>query len=457
VILLLIALALTLAPANWAQQRPFTQDQVQGLVRDGLGDESGAKLIEQRGIDFAPAEDFMQSLKAAGANEAFLKVLRTAKPPEPASAKKPLNQVQVFALLAGGVPSHRVAMLVNERGIDFEPQQDYLDEVRLGGGDDELIAVLKSANVTKPATVDPAAQARQAEVRQHVARGAEFFQKRQDAQAEQEYRAALKLDPQNADLFVALGSALLNQALLDQKKNDDAESAAREALRLNPNNVGAHRVLGGALGNKGDWYGQIAEYREALRLDPDSNRELHIGLGLALEKKRDWDGAIAEYREALRWYPKKEFVHFQLGLVLGQNSDWDGAIAEYREALRLNPNDEQAHVNLGLALAMTQNWDGAIAEYREALRLNPNDEQAHAKLGLALGGKGDWDGAIAEYREALRLNPNDALAHSGLGIALEGKGDRRGALEEWRAAYMLDPTNATCKQNYERLLQQVNR
>jgi predicted NAD-dependent protein-ADP-ribosyltransferase YbiA (DUF1768 family) len=53
-------------------------------VRDGLGDESGAKLIEQRGIDFSPAEDFLQSLKAAGASEAFLKALRAANPPEPA-------------------------------------------------------------------------------------------------------------------------------------------------------------------------------------------------------------------------------------------------------------------------------------------------------------------------------------------------------------------------------------
>ena len=93
------------------------------------------------------------------------------------SAKKPMNQVQVFALLAGGVPSHRVTMLVEERGIDFEPTDDYLQEVRLAGGEDELISALKSAKVTKPATVDPAAQARQAEVRQHVARGAELEQK----------------------------------------------------------------------------------------------------------------------------------------------------------------------------------------------------------------------------------------------------------------------------------------
>jgi hypothetical protein len=40
--------------------KPFTQDQAQGLVRNGLGDDSGARLIEQRGIDFTPAEDFIQ-------------------------------------------------------------------------------------------------------------------------------------------------------------------------------------------------------------------------------------------------------------------------------------------------------------------------------------------------------------------------------------------------------------
>ena len=59
--------------------------------------------------------------------------------------------------------------------------------------------------MTKPATVDPAAQARQAEVRQHVARGAELAKKGQYAEAEQEYRAALLLDSQNADLYVSLG------------------------------------------------------------------------------------------------------------------------------------------------------------------------------------------------------------------------------------------------------------
>lgn len=63
------------------------------------------------------------------------------------SVKKPLNQAQIFALLAGGVPSHRVAMLVQERGIDFEPTADYLQTVRQTGGEDELVSALKRAKV----------------------------------------------------------------------------------------------------------------------------------------------------------------------------------------------------------------------------------------------------------------------------------------------------------------------
>ena len=210
--------------------KPFTQEQVVSMVRDGFGDESGAKLIEQRGIDFAPSEDFYQTLKAAGASEAFLKALRAAKPPEPASAKKPLNQMQVFALLVGQVPSHRVTMLVQERGIDFDATDDYLQEVRLAGGEDELISALKGAKVTKPENVDPALQARQTEVRQHVARAGELYRGKRYADAEAEFRVAVRLDPENAELHVDLGAAL---------------------------------------GSRGDWDGEIAEEREASALEPE--------------------------------------------------------------------------------------------------------------------------------------------------------------------------------------------
>jgi Flp pilus assembly protein TadD len=404
-------------PAGAQQnQKPFTHEQVVSMVRDGFGDESGAKLIEQRGIDFTPSEDFIQTLKAAGASEAFLKALRAAKPPEPASVKKPLNQVQVFALLVGEVPSHRVTMLVQERGIDFDPTDDYLQEVRLAGGEDELIGALQSAKVTKPATVDPAAQARSAKVRERVAHGAELWRKRQYVQAEQEYRAALLFDPDNSDLYASLAGILGNE-----RRWDDAAAAAREALRLNPNSDVAHGTL-----------------------------------GFVLDKKGEIDGAIAEFRAALRSNPNDDWAHSSLGRALDEKGDLDGAIAEFRATLRLSPNDDGVHNNLGITLGKKGDLNGEIAEYRASVRLNPNIAEAHNNLGFALGEKGDLEGAISECREALRLNPNLAEAHNSLGFVLEKKGDRRAALEEYRAAYTLDPQNATNKQDYERLLQQVN-
>ena len=370
-----LATVLVFALPAGAQQKPFTQEQVSNMVRDGFGDESGAKLIEQRGIDFAPAEDFMQSLKAAGASEAFLKALRAAKPP--ASAKKPLNQVQVFALLVGQVPSHRVTILVEERGIDFEPTDDYLQEVRVAGGEDELISALKSAKVTKPRRVDPALQARQAEVRQHAARGAGFFQAKRYDDAETEFRAAVRLDPQNAPL---------------------------------------HAVLGAMLVNKGDLDGATAEEGAAVRLDPN-NDFAHETLALALYQKGDLDRAVGEYGEALRLNPNNGHAHYQLGNALMNKGDLDGAIAEYREALRLSPNNGDAHVYLGAALAVRGDLDGAIAEYREALRLDPRLASAHFVLGAALEDKGDQVGALEEYRTAYVLdpkNPDYRQAYEGL-------------------------------------------
>ena len=352
-----------------AQQKPFTRDQVQGMVQTGLADETGAKAIKQRGIDFTPTEDFLQSLKEAGANEAFLAAVRAARHPQPTGggSEKPLTQVQVFALLSGKVASERVAMLVQDRGIDFEPTDDYLHEVRSAGGTDELISALKSAKVTKPSHVDPQAAAQQGEIQQHTARGAAYMRETRYADAEKEYRAAIRLAPQDADL---------------------------------------HFNLGIAIGQEGNPDGAIAEFREVLRLNPN-HEWAHANLGIALGNKGDWDGEIAEEREALRLNPKNEFAHVNLGMALGNKGDWDGQVAQEREALRVNPNNALAHDLLAAALGNKGDMDGAIAEFREAVRLNPKDAEAHNRIGMALESKGDRQGASQEYRAAYEINPQD--------------------------------------------------
>jgi Flp pilus assembly protein TadD len=90
-----------------------------------------------------------------------------------------------------------------------------------------------------------------------------------------------------------------------------------------------------------------------------------------LVDKGDGDGAIAEYCEALRLNPKDELAHEGLGSVYTKKRDWDGAIAEYREMVRLNSNNEGAHFGLGVALDQKGDLRGALEEFCAAYMIDP--------------------------------------------------------------------------------------
>jgi Flp pilus assembly protein TadD len=73
----------------------------------------------------------------------------------------------------------------------------------------------------------------------------------------------------------------------------------RAALRLHPNDVLAHFNLGTCLQAKEDIDGAIVEYRTALRLDP-TYALAHTNLGKALQAKGDLALAGKEFEEALQ-------------------------------------------------------------------------------------------------------------------------------------------------------------
>jgi tetratricopeptide (TPR) repeat protein len=274
-------------------------------------------------------------------------------------------QAQILTLLAKGVSSQQVHALIAERGVDFIPSTEYLEKVRSAGGDDEVIGALIYNKWRKPVTVDLAAQVRQAEAQEHADCGDRHYICERYSEAEKEYRAGLRLDSQNVDLYVGLA-----RVLIQQSKLDDALTAGREAVRLNPNNGVAHSALGEVLAKKGDWGSAVAEYREVARLDP-LNTDKHYNLGLALGNKEDWDGAIGEYRQAIRCggYPPRE--RLAVGRALAQKGDLERAISEYREVVRQNPNEAEAHFGLGTVLEKKGKLRGALEEYCTAYKLVP--------------------------------------------------------------------------------------
>jgi len=194
------------------------------------------------------------------------------------------------------------------------------------------------------------------------------------------------------------------------------------------------------------WRDSVTLWTHAFDCTQD-NALTRFTLGDALAQQGRPEEAMAEYREALRINPDYVNAHNNLGLALAQQGQTEEAIAEYRQALRINPDFPEPHNNLGDALAEQGRTEEAIDEYREAVRINPAFAEAHYNLGKALARQGRTGDAIAEYREALRINSEYADAHNNLGIALAQQGQTGEAIAHMEKALELQPSSLSHQNN----------
>lgn len=133
-----------------------------------------------------------------------------------------------------------------------------------------------------------------------------------------------------------------------------------DCAKKSPLKSRGHHNLGLELYKKGDYTQTIAEFKEAIRLDPQ-NPEPHYNIGVAYQRMGQCNFAIAEYEKFMGFKQKYQKAlyctslgpffteaHNNLGVCYFMNGDIDKAIKEFKEALRLNPNHTNALYNLGV-------------------------------------------------------------------------------------------------------------
>ena len=192
----------------------------------------------------------------------------------------------------------------------------------------------------------------------------------------------------------------------------DLRTLWTDTLAKNPACSMARINLGMLLYRDGKPEQAIAQYTEALRLEPD-DPEVHVDLAMALAGAGRSTEAMAEYAEALRLDPDQPKAHNNVGNTLAADGRLDEAVTHYRAAIRADPHYADAHGNLANVLAMERDVDAAIAEYRAALAIDPDYAEAHQNLGIVLAEHGRQAEAVPHYRAALRLRPDapDALGN----------------------------------------------
>jgi tetratricopeptide (TPR) repeat protein len=142
----------------------------------------------------------------------------------------------------------------------------------------------------------------------------------------------------------------------------------------------------------------------------------HFNRGNNLRAEGDYDKAIAEYNQALQLDPTLGVAYNNRGITWDRKHEYDKAIADFNAALRINPNDAEVLVNRGNAWDETGEFDKAIADLNDALRLDPNSAEAYYNRAIIWNHKRGYQKAISDYNEALRLDPKDADAYINLAL-----------------------------------------
>lgn len=95
---------------------------------------------------------------------------------------------------------------------------------------------------------------------------------------------------------------------------------------------------------------------------------LHTNRGVERRRAGDLDGALADYSEAIRLNPTDPFAWNNRANIRRDRGDLPGAIADLTEALRVDSGYTAGYVNRGRVHEMMGAWALARADYEEAIR-----------------------------------------------------------------------------------------
>ena len=229
---------------------------------------------------------------------------------------------------------------------------------------------------------------------------------------------AIRLNPTSSSWFNSRGNLWK-----DKKEEDKALADYSEAIRLDPKNSGAYVNRGRVWRNKKDFDKAIADCNEALKhIDPNEK----IGLfsaseitggdsismvnsrsatlnsrGVAWENKKVYDKALADYEEAIRLDPKYPDPRINRRNVWFALKAWDKLIADCDNAIQQSPKDAALFNWRGVGWESKKEYDKALADYEEAIRLDPKYQLPRSNRRDVWGKRGEYDKVVADLEAML--------------------------------------------------------
>ncbi len=138
-----------------------------------------------------------------------------------------------------------------------------------------------------------------------------------------------------------------------------------------------------------------------------SDAETKYNSGTDKYNKKDLDGAMADFNEAIKLDPNLAVAYMNRGAVFATKGDFDKAIEDETKALDLKLSKVEdtatAYTNRAAAYISKKDFDKALADAEEAVKAKADYSKAYLLRGLAHAGKGDKAGAVTDLKKVIEL------------------------------------------------------
>jgi tetratricopeptide (TPR) repeat protein len=258
------------------------------------------------------------------------------------------------------------------------------------------------------------------DARAHLALGRDYhYTKERNLQlAIEEYRTAVRLDPNFAGAWLFLGLAYEQEG-----RYEEAMGAFQEAVHLTPTPPAC-----GCLANM---------CMKVIKTNPE-NMDAHLGLGLAHYQLRELEPAITAYEEAVTRVPKCRDAYEWLASCYWESGRPEKSIETWKRAAEVDPDWTWPHIRLAFDYNDLARYSESIAAWKTVISHQPNVSGSYVGLGDVHANAGDHDSAIRAYQKSLSLDPENERAHFCLGKAYIETGKKPLASKEYDVLRELD-------------------
>jgi tetratricopeptide (TPR) repeat protein len=253
-----------------------------------------------------------------------------------------------------------------------------------------------------------------------------------------EYRLAIEADPESEYLNAGLAELYAKTGRIR-----DAVQEAQDILKRDPNNLEAHKLLGriylrslgdlqSGSGSESVLKAAIEQYEQILKIEPD-NSDDHLLLGRLYQLNKDLRKAEAEFKTAIKLQPDSEEAITTLALLYNDEGDAARA-AETLSSVPDSARSGKLYSALGYTYEQQKNYKKAIEAYQHAIELDRENLDAIRGLADNLLNDGQTDAALEQYQIVAEANPEDAKTYVRIAEIYRRKGKFDLALENLKKA-----------------------